>query len=638
MGVQINKIELGRGRGDSKVAAKQDGSRKALAALVPGVVFDPNGILLDVGGGGGGRSSSSVMHHHRLSNTTTTSGGGGFITSMEELGPHLASQLAIGGGGGGGNVQRSRPSSPDHSETSSISTSVSMTKMTNSFYAGGFVSSNDNNMNSNTTATGGVISGGPVGIMGSGGSGGGPSFRYSTNIYPCASTTSGVSSASEVEDGDENAYYASRGASVCSTLLQAMWQIDDRIRQPPSYTFDVYPIPSAKEGSSGGAGSEQPNKRRKSGGGPSPSSSGVTKPAHRGTFQCTATLNLYFRMEEGKNDYSPSSLMESWESPLEYLQAKDQAFSSSYGDHVQSSQQESRKRKDSFASQTTQSPDRRLTKSGGIDDNEVRDNSASKRQKMDEQFAKHTLESIATGSTKRESKHKASAKMLTLLFPECSSLVEVKAAAEAARECYAATKAMSSQTKRAKLSDKASPERKGNGGGRSAMKRPGDNLLLTKSDDSFVSVAGLSLSEDLVADESKRIKWCESTKTETGEVITETEFDPRYECCDNYDEVDKALERCQHDQEEEPSDIDDVGKIVLCRAQPDDADFIHGLLSKTASTESNYGNVHHQHAANDNSEVEDRGEGGNVNDCTEENSDDIFLLLSRAMNLWDVPS
>ena len=120
-------------------------------------------------------------------------------------------------------------------------------------------------------------------------------------------------------------------------------------------------------------------------------------------------------------DYSPSSLMESWESPLEYLQAKDQVFSSSYGDHVQSSQQESRKRKDSFASQTTQSPDRRLPKSDGIGDNEVLDNSASKRQKVDEQFAKHTLESIATGSTKRESKHKASAKMLTQLLPECSS-------------------------------------------------------------------------------------------------------------------------------------------------------------------------------------------------------------------------
>ena len=575
LAIHVNKIELGRGRGDSKTAAKQDGSRKALAALVPGVVFDPNGILLDVGGGGGG-SCGLLMHrqHDHLN-------GGGVITSMEELGPHLASQLAIGGTNGG---IMQRPSSPDHSETSSISTSVSMTKMTRV----GSVSSIDN-----AAGGEGVISGGPVGIM---------ARCSSSNIYPCASTTSGVSSASEVEDGDENAYYASRGASVCSTLLQAMWQIDDRIRQPPSYAFDIYPIPSEKE-SGGGGGIEQPNKKRKSGVGPSIE---CKKPAHRGTFQCTATLNLYFRMEEGK-EYSPSSLMEeSWESPLEYLQTRDKTFSSSYcGNNVVSSSQESRKRKDSFASQATSSPDRRQQLKGddGNDDDDEPYNTASKRQKVDE-FVKHTLESIATGSTKRESKHKASAKVLTLLFPECSSLVEVKAAAEAAQECYAATKAMSSQTKRAKLSDKGSPERS-----RGPAKRPGN--ILAKSD-SFVSVAGLSLSEEPV-DETKRIKWCESTNAETI-----AGFDVSFEC-----EVDTALKSLR-DQEEEPSD--DVGKIVLCQAQPDDAEFIYALLNK--ANESNrcgeIANVPHATSADADS-AEDVT--NSLRGC-----DSIFLLLSRAVS------
>jgi len=396
-----------------------------------------------------------------------------------------------------------------------------------------------------------------------------------------------VSSASEVEDGeDENAYYASRGASVCSTLLQAMWQIDDRIRQPPSYAFDVYPIPGAKESGGGGGGVEQPNKRRKSGG-PSLESK---KPAHRGTFQCTATLNLYFRMDEEGKEYSPSSLMESWESPLEYLQSKDKTFSSSYYGNVVSSQ-ESRKRKDSFASQATPSPDRRLKGDG----NDEPDN--SKRQKVDE-FVKHTLESKATGSTKRESKHKASAKLLTLLFPECSSLVEVKAAAEAARECYAATKAMSSQTKRAKLSDKGSPERKG-----PAAERTGN--LLAKSD-SFVSVAGLSLSEEPV-DESKRIKWRDSAKAET--IVG---FDANFEC-----EVDTAL-KCLRDQDEEPSD--DVGRIVLCRAQPDDAEFIYALLNK-ASESNRCGEIASVHATS----------GEDVT-ASVYGSDSIFLLLSRAVS------
>jgi hypothetical protein len=292
-------------------------------------------------------------------------------------------------------------------------------------------------------------------------------------------------------------------------------------------------------------------------------------------------LNLYFPIEEGK-DYSYSSIMESWESPLEYLQSKDQKFSSSYGNILSS--QESRKRKDS---QATPSP----LKSDG---NDEQDNVASKRQKRDE-CVKHTLECIATGSTKRESKHKASAKILTLLFPECTSLVEVKAAAEAARECYAASKAMSSQTKRAKLSDKgSSPENRG--------KRPGN--LLAKSE-SFVSVAGLSLSEE-PGDESKRIKWFDSTKSEAI-----TEFDVRFDC-----EVDTAL-KCLRDQEEEPSD--DVGRIVLCRAQPDDADFIHSILNK--ATEST--------RCGDNSTAHvDSGESGinflKDNDC-------IFLLLSRAV-------
>ena len=52
-----------------------------------------------------------------------------------------------------------------------------------------------------------------------------------------------------------------------------------------------------------------------------------------------------------------------------------------------------------------------------------------------------TLEATGIGGTKREAKHVASAKLLALLFPECETMVEVKAAAEAAREAFAAAKA-----------------------------------------------------------------------------------------------------------------------------------------------------------------------------------------------------
>ena len=60
--------------------------------------------------------------------------------------------------------------------------------------------------------------------------------------FPSASTTSSISSASEDVDDDE--YLASRGASVCSALLNVMVQIDSRIREQPSYTFDVCANPA----------------------------------------------------------------------------------------------------------------------------------------------------------------------------------------------------------------------------------------------------------------------------------------------------------------------------------------------------------------------------------------------------------
>jgi len=63
----INGVELGCGRGSTKAPAKQDASPKALSALVPGVVFDPNGILNQVVSVLGERESGN----HLLSCPTT---------------------------------------------------------------------------------------------------------------------------------------------------------------------------------------------------------------------------------------------------------------------------------------------------------------------------------------------------------------------------------------------------------------------------------------------------------------------------------------------------------------------------------------------------------------------------------------
>jgi len=62
--------------------------------------------------------------------------------------------------------------------------------------------------------------------------------------------------------------------------------------------------------------------------------------------------------------------------------------------------------------------------------------------------AMETMTAVGTGATKREARHVASAKLLAMLFPDCDGMVQVKAAAEAAREAHAAQKAMKQQTKR----------------------------------------------------------------------------------------------------------------------------------------------------------------------------------------------
>lgn len=143
MTVDVNHKERGRGRGGTKASAKQDAARQALQALLPGVVFDDNGILVEL------PTSSSVG----------------------DLAPTLASRLAIG--------EESKKRQPS---------------------------------------------------------------TRSWDVYPGTSTTSGE---------EDNDYYASRGASVCSALLHALWQIDDCIPEPPSYTFEVDAATAKRKGAVG---------------------------------------------------------------------------------------------------------------------------------------------------------------------------------------------------------------------------------------------------------------------------------------------------------------------------------------------------------------------------------------------------
>jgi hypothetical protein len=55
------------------------------------------------------------------------------------------------------------------------------------------------------------------------------------------------------------------------------------------------------------------------------------------------------------------------------------------------------------------------------------------------------VKTMGFGGTKREARHAASEKLLALLFPDCKSIVEVKAAAGAVREDCAAKKVLKQQ-------------------------------------------------------------------------------------------------------------------------------------------------------------------------------------------------
>ena len=592
--VHVNGVELGRGRGGNKNAAKQDASRKALAALVPGVVFDPNGVLLDIG-------SELLLHG---SNVAGVADRGSKSLTLDQLGPHLAVQLAIGGnanvasaGGGCGGVM-SRPLSPDHSENSSISTAIS----------------------EEVTSSGLLISGGPLslklglqlqqpspsGTLSSLNAGNGTGRIFSSDIY------SGASSASEVDE-DENAF-SSRGASVCSTLLHAMWQIDERIREPPLYAFELFHNSTNTIG--------QVACKRKI---ESPREVTVQR-----MFQCTASLNIYLP-KHLVGDKDSSSIMDCWESPLDYLQS---TCTCSPSDGV------SRKRKDSFASQSTLSPHRPTSSAGEDTDEQEEPTNTQKNPEIIQQ----KLESFGTGSTKRESKHKASTKLLSTLFPGCKGIVEVKAEAEAAREIYAAHKSKAAnKTKRVKLSV-SSPDRNATQSGKQCVV---PSVLPVKND---ISLHGLSLSE--TREGSKRLKWSDPSTDELG-YERQTDIDR---------EVETALQSLQELDEEgqwvakDLSFDDIIGKLVLRRMEVSDADFACALFNKTGSThsltkkkcssnsdepakehidspDSDTDNIEDNHVDDE----EEKRMGGKSEEKLELASNSILLVLSRAVAPQDPP-
>lgn len=319
------------------------------------------------------------------------------------------------------------------------------------------------------------------------------------HVYPGTSTTS--------DDEDENSYYASRGAYVCSSLLHAMVQIDERLTEPPEFTYQVSAITNEVGG--------QHLKLKRKAGVPIDSTSTAFP---RGTFQCTGILKLRI---------NPTT--------------------SDTGD-------------DSFDETPQHRECYRLLRSSGV------------------------------GGTKREARHTAAAKLLAMLFPECDGMADVKQAAEAAREKYAASRALKQQSKREALFTGSSPSSRSAKGFSDiyASDNIVQNLMFervpqntpaipAKMKRGFLSVLGGKRSyNEQLSDRNDNDSRIESL-IEAG-LVRQLSRQQQLE-----EETDLALQKLNEQDDEgrslpEELTADDVGRTVLRRARANDTVWVEKLF------------------------------------------------------------
>jgi hypothetical protein len=270
--VSIDGMEMGKGRAVTKALAKHHASRHALQVLLPGVEFDEDaGILTKLpspvstrkiphhstgfvqnsafGGEGPQKKQQQQPRLRHIPNMAPSAAATSTASSLEELAPNLAKQLAIGHGNGSDeddDVEIDEGVDGERKDGRPIAVATKVTKR-------------------------------DVGIADAS-----RKRQKMPYAYPGTSTTS--------DDEDEDVYYASRGASVCSSLLHVMVQIDDRLSEAPQYTYQLEsttPIIGSLESS---------QLKRKAGA--APIGTNTTMPTLRGSFRCTGTLRLLLHDDE----------------------------------------------------------------------------------------------------------------------------------------------------------------------------------------------------------------------------------------------------------------------------------------------------------------------------------------------------
>ena len=344
----------------------------------------------------------------------------------------------------------------------------------------------------------------------------------------CQSTTT-----SGGEEENSNTYYTGRGAGVCSALLHVMVQIDARIREAPQYLFQVLDQTLLS------------NQRRRVD--PFVSESQTAIRIHRGPFVCTARLKLIKKVDK-------ESLV---------LESKPP------GD----------------------AGDRNLLNEGtkhGTDSTTSEEPTPC--SSVSNKISEDILEAAGVGGTKREAKHIASAKLLALLFPECETMAEVKAAAEAARERYAASRASkhqqhqngstgSSRRERQSIDDEESSTDKPNRRRRRpAYVLPNPTLDHPVPSNVLDDLKSICLSGEPVSHAATMCSQSAS-EAEAERVSTHRQITNRRKQLDA--QVDSALHAFNEQDEEGRSlpagrevTADDVGRAVLRRATAEEEDLV----------------------------------------------------------------
>ena len=213
------------------------------------------------------------------------------------------------------------------------------------------------------------------------------------------------------------------------------------------------------------------------------------------------------------------------------------------------------------------------------------------------------LVAVGTSTIKKESKHIASAKLLSMLFPHCQSTIDAMAAAEAMKEKYATKRANERQSKKhksntsklsgsiehaaLKLSDPLpqSVRKYLCEMSRNEVKKKTPSFIKATSKveeassnihaDNTIGVATLSISEP---NES-----CSSDESNLTKTDDRSPSGPKLSpqtCVALNDQIDEALQLLELDEEGRAScqsNPDDIGRMMLRRAHSSDHDQIIGL-------------------------------------------------------------